>query len=105
MSNLAASPDAIRHYGDVSAAMASTIAGAAAVDQAATVAAVVPVFGLIGQEFLLSFAGAQGNHFASTAELAAVHAGTAVTAHEAAAAYDSVEAKSSVDFFSLTQEL
>ncbi|MRH88612.1 hypothetical protein GFY24_14365 [Nocardia sp. SYP-A9097] len=105
MSNLAANPDAIRHYGDVSAAMASTIAGAAAADQGATLAAIVPVFGLIGQEFLLSFAGAQGNHFASTADLAAVHAGTAITAHEAAAAYDAVESHSSVDFLSLTQEL
>ncbi|MCU1643444.1 MAG: hypothetical protein JWN03_3719 [Nocardia sp.] len=105
MSNLVATPDAIRHYGDVSAAMASTIAGAAGADQVATVAALVPVFGLIGQDFLLSFAGAQGNHFASTAELAAVHAGTAVTAHEAAATYDGVEAQSSVDFIALSKEL
>ncbi|MEV6069821.1 type VII secretion target [Nocardia sp. NPDC052001] len=104
MSNLAANSDTIRHYGDVSAAMASTIAGVAAADQAATVAAVVPVFGLIGQEFLLSFAGAQGNHFAATADLAAVHAGTAVTAHEAAAAYEAVEERSSVDFLSLSLE-
>lgn len=105
MSNLAANPDAIRHYGDVSAAMASTIAGVAAADQGATLAAIVPVFGLIGQDFLLSFAGAQGNHFAATAELAAVHAGTALTAHEAAATYDGVEAESSVDFIALSKGL
>ncbi|MGV9409192.1 type VII secretion target [Nocardia sp. NPDC003693] len=105
MTNLVATPDAIRGYGDASAAMASAVAGAATVDQAALIASVIPVFGLIGQEFLLSFVGAQGNHYAATAELAAVFAGTAVTAHEAAASYESVEDHSSVDFLSLSHDL
>ncbi|WP_405489134.1 type VII secretion target [Nocardia sp. NBC_00511] len=105
MSNLVATPDAIRGYGDASAAMATTVAGAAAVDQVATVVGLVPVFGLIGQDFLLSFAGAQGNHLSSVAELAAVHAGTAVTAHEAAASYQAVDESAGVDFLSLSQDL
>ncbi|MTE11540.1 type VII secretion target [Nocardia aurantiaca] len=105
MSHLVATPDAIRAYGDASAAMASTVAGAAAVDQVATIAAMVPVFGLIGQDFLLSYAGAQGNHLSSVAELAAVHAGTAVTAYEAAAGYESVDDASGVDFLSLSRDL
>ncbi|MEU1206807.1 type VII secretion target [Nocardia sp. NPDC056611] len=105
MSHLVATPDAIRAYGDASAAMATAVASAAAVDQVATVAALVPVFGLIGQDFLLSYAGAQGNHLSSVAELAAVHAGTAVTAHEAAASYEAVDGAAGVDFLSLSRDL
>ncbi|MFE3188740.1 type VII secretion target [Nocardia sp. NPDC059240] len=105
MSNLVATPDAIRGYGEASAAMASTVAGAAAVDQVATVVGLVPVFGLIGQDFLLSYAGAQGNHLSSVAELAAVHAGTAVAAYDAAANYEAVDDASGVDFLSLTRDL
>lgn len=103
MSNLVAAPQAIRGYGDASAAMASAVSAAATVDQAAVLASVIPVFGLIGQEFLLSFVGAQGNHYAASTELAAVFAGTALTAHEAAASYESVETDSSVDFISLSE--
>ncbi|UGT39692.1 hypothetical protein LTV02_27010 [Nocardia yamanashiensis] len=101
MDKLVASTDAIRAYGEANAALATTVASAAAVDQSATLAAVIPVFGLIGQEFLVSFAGAQANHFASTAELAHVYAGTALAAHEAAAIHDTTEAVSGHDFLSL----
>ncbi|WP_227998548.1 hypothetical protein [Nocardia australiensis] len=98
MSDVVAAPDAIRQYGAASAAMATGVATAGTVDQAATVAAAVPVFGLIGQDFLMSFAFAQGNHIASVLELAGVHAGTALTAHEGAAAYEAIEAASITEF-------
>ncbi|MFI5777161.1 type VII secretion target [Nocardia sp. NPDC051570] len=91
MDVVAATPDAIRQYGNAAAAMASTVATVGSVDQGATMAAAVPVFGLIGQDFLLSFAGAQANHLSSVAELAAVHAGTALTAYEGAATYQSAD--------------
>ncbi|MBF6133822.1 hypothetical protein IU501_12520 [Nocardia otitidiscaviarum] len=105
MSNLIATPDAIRGYGDASAAMAGAVLGAASTDQAATIAAIVPVFGLIGQDFLAAFAYAQANHFSSAAELAAVHAGTAVAAYEAAGTYEAVDAGSGTDFLNLTTQL
>ncbi|MFD6353579.1 type VII secretion target [Nocardia tengchongensis] len=105
MSHLVATPDAIRAYGEASATMATAVASAAAVDQVATVTALVPVFGLIGQDFLLSYAGAQGNHLSSVAELAAVHAGTAVTAYEAAASYQATDDAAGVDFLSLSRDL
>ncbi|GAB4583182.1 type VII secretion target [Nocardia sp. IFM 10818] len=105
MSHVLATPDAIRQYGAANAAIASTVATAASVDTVATVAAVVPVFGLIGQDFLLSFAAAQGNHYASTAELAAVHAGTALTAYEAAATYEGVDGHSGANFVAHAKEL
>ncbi|MFI5721152.1 type VII secretion target [Nocardia sp. NPDC051750] len=92
MSNVHVVPDAVRLYGSESAAMAAGIASTAAVDQAATVAVAVPAFGLIGQEFLAAFAYAQANHLSSVAELAAVHAGTALTAYQAAASYEITDA-------------
>ncbi|GGL23746.1 hypothetical protein GCM10011588_43270 [Nocardia jinanensis] len=90
--NIHVVPDAVRLYGSESAAMAAGVASAGAVDQTATVAFAAPVFGLIGQEFLAAFAYAQANHLSSVAELAAVHAGTALTAHQAAASYEITDA-------------
>ncbi|MFF0491334.1 type VII secretion target [Nocardia sp. NPDC003482] len=104
MDVLAASPDAIRRYGDTSAAMATTVATLAGVDQAASVAAAVPVFGLIGQDFLLAFAGAQATHLSSVAELAAVHAGTALTAYEGAATYQSTDDASASNLGAATND-
>lgn len=97
MSHVAVVPDALRLYAGESAAMAAGVAATAAADQAATIAAVVPVFGLIGQEFLLSYAFAQANHLTSVAELAAVHAGTALTATQAAATYEGTDSASGAD--------
>ncbi|MFI6997702.1 type VII secretion target [Nocardia sp. NPDC050175] len=95
MNHIEVVPDAVRAYGSASAVMAAGVASAGAVDQAATIGTVVPVFGLIGQEFLASFAFAQANHLSSVAELAAVHAGTALTAHQAASTYESADGESS----------
>lgn len=90
-------PEAVRSYGSESAAMAAGIATTAAIDQAATVGFAVPAFGLIGQEFLVAFAYAQANHLSSVAELAGVHAGTALTAFEAAASYELTDAGNAAD--------
>ncbi|WP_327101035.1 type VII secretion target [Nocardia vinacea] len=98
MTELIAVPDAIRHYGDASAAMAAEVAAVAAADQAATIAAAVPVFGLIGQDFLIALALAQGNNLQSSAEIAAVHAATALTAYDAAAGYEATEDTSAAEF-------
>ena len=92
MSSVHVVPDVVRLYGSESAAVAAGVAAAATVDQTATVAFAAPVFGLIGQEFLAAFACAQANHLSSVAELAAVHAGTALTAHQAAASYEITDA-------------
>ncbi|MFI7671112.1 type VII secretion target [Nocardia sp. NPDC049526] len=98
MSELVATPDAIRAYGDSAVVMATGVATAGAFDQVATVAAAAPVFGLIGQDFLMAFAYAQSNHVSSMFELAGVHAGTALTAHQGAAAYEAAEAASGTEF-------
>ncbi|MEU1985378.1 type VII secretion target [Nocardia sp. NPDC019395] len=97
MNHVHAFPEAIRQYGNASAAMATGVAAAAEVDQVATIAAATPVFGLIGQEMLIAFAYAQANHLASVAELAGVHAGTALTAYQAAASYEGADAGSAAN--------
>ncbi|MEV6273916.1 type VII secretion target [Nocardia sp. NPDC051832] len=95
--HVVAEPHAIRAYSDAAAGMAASVASAGAVNQAATMAAAIPVFGLIGQDFLASFAVAQANHLTSVAELAFVHGMTAVTLQQAAAEYQGTDALSGAD--------
>ncbi|WP_280399591.1 type VII secretion target [Nocardia carnea] len=98
MSDLQATPAAIRSYGDSQAGTAVEVATVGATNQAAVIAAAVPVFGLIGQDFLAAFAVAQANNMLSVNEIAAVHAATAVAAHRSAAAYESTDGRSAADF-------
>ncbi|MEU8896851.1 type VII secretion target [Nocardia sp. NPDC048505] len=95
--HVAAEPDAIRAYAKSAAGMAASVAAAGSVNQAATMAAAIPVFGLIGQDFLASFAVAQANHLTSVAELAYVHGMTAVTCEQAATEYQGTDALSGAD--------
>ncbi|NUS43978.1 MAG: hypothetical protein HOQ24_09855 [Mycobacteriaceae bacterium] len=101
MTDIVATTPAIRTYGDANAALAAQVAAAGATDQAATLAVAVPIFGLIGADFLAAFATAQANHFTSVNELAAVHAATALTAHQVAAEYEAAEAVSGAGFDSI----
>ena len=80
MSEITAVPAAIEAFGDTAALMSAAVASAGSINAAATIAQMVPVFGLIGQEFLLAFAGAQASHLLGVGQLAAVHAGTAAAA-------------------------
>ncbi|WP_040774460.1 type VII secretion target [Nocardia pneumoniae] len=105
MNEIVVASDAIRRYGEASAAMAVDVAVAGAANQAATIAAAIPVFGLIGQDFLAAFAVAQANNMMSVAELAHVHAMTAVAAHESAATYDLTDDASANDFGTVTKSL
>ncbi len=91
-------PQAFRQYAEVSDGMAAAVAVAGAVDQAAVISAAIPVFGLIGQEFLLSFAYAQANHFTALGELVANYAGTAHAARVAAQSYESTDRISAESF-------
>ncbi|MBF6211548.1 hypothetical protein IU433_19085 [Nocardia puris] len=97
MDKIAVTSDAIRQYGNTAAVMAGEVAVAGAANQAATIAAAIPVFGLIGQDFLAAFAYAQANNMMSVAELAHVYAMTAVASHEAAALYDVTDASSAAE--------
>jgi|GEM_PF-1764760 len=96
-------PGSFRQYGDISQAIATTVGTAGAIDQAASIAAAVPVFGLIGQEFLASFAYAQANQFAAVADLADNYTTTATAAHASAAFYEQHEQHSADTFAATTR--
>ncbi|MCX4093078.1 type VII secretion target [Nocardia sp. alder85J] len=94
-------PQVFRQYGDIAEGSAGAVAAAGAIDQASTVAAAVPVFGLIGQEFLASFAYAQNNHVTAVTQLANVLAGQAATSRAAADTYERAEQHSTDGFSAL----
>ncbi|GED98012.1 type VII secretion target [Gordonia crocea] len=92
MNEVSAESDAIRAYGVASSGIGDVIATASGVNLAANVAVMVPVFGLIGQDFLASFGLAQFNNVVSSGMLAAVHQGTALSSIAAAGGYDQTDA-------------
>jgi hypothetical protein len=97
MSEILVASDAIRAYGDANAIMAADVVVAGATNQAATIAAAIPIFGLIGQDFLANLT--------SVVELAHVYGMSAVAAYEGAALYDTTEAASVTDFGTISREI
>lgn len=81
----------IRNYGDSAAEVSSRIAGAGAIDLAANIAALTPVFGAIGADFLAMFGVAQANHAKSVLQLAEHYGATAVAAHATAGEYEGID--------------
>ena len=88
MTDISVHPDAVRAYGTAVEGIGAAIESAGAMDLAANVAVMVPIFGLIGQDFLASFGGAQFANAVSTASLVGVHASSAAGAFSAAANYE-----------------
>jgi hypothetical protein len=91
LDGFSAAPDEIRAYGNVTAAAAAHIAATEGLDVATNVAALTPVFGVIGADFLATYAATQATHAGSVAALANVYAGTGSVAHAIAAAYDAAD--------------
>lgn len=88
MASLEYSSDGIRAYGRKHAQIAAELAPAAAVDVAADVASLTPVFGLVGSEFLAAFGTALTQHTQSFTSIVEYYAGSAALAHATAASYD-----------------
>lgn len=84
--------EAVEGLAATSATMGTALASAGGIDAEANTAAMVAVFGLIGQEFVGAFALAQAAHLASVGGLAAVHAGTAAAMLAGTAAFDGADA-------------
>ncbi|MFC9895912.1 type VII secretion target [Nocardia sp. NPDC127579] len=85
--NLSADTDAVRLFGAQNASIASQIFGVANVDSAASIAAMTPVFGVIGADFLMSFAAAQILQSKDMNELAGKYTDLATSAQTAAQEY------------------
>ncbi|MBT0568573.1 type VII secretion target [Williamsia sp. CHRR-6] len=91
MTEFVADPNAIRAYGATSSAIGAAIDSASVTDLAANIAVMVPVFGLIGQDFLAAFGLAQFANATSTAALVAAHQGSAASAMVTAASYEATD--------------
>ncbi|MBD0860867.1 hypothetical protein IA539_06540 [Gordonia sp. zg691] len=94
MTNVKVTPEVLEGFAATNAAMATAVGTAGSIDAAANTAAMVPVFGLIGQEFLAAFIAAQASHLMSVGQLAAVHASTAASALAGLADYEATDASS-----------
>lgn len=92
MAEFIADAEAIRTYGTAAAAIGDTIATGGATNLEANMAAVVPAFGLIGQDYLAAFGVAQFNNANSVAGLSAFQQATAVAADVAAGQYEGTDA-------------
>ncbi|RVW04033.1 ESX-1 secretion-associated protein [Rhodococcus xishaensis] len=95
MNGFSAAPDEIRAYGSIAAGAAAHIAATEGLEVAANVAALTPVFGVIGADFLATYATTQATHAGSVAALAHSYAGTGSVAHAIAAAYDAADQNTS----------
>lgn len=91
MTKLNADTDGIRQFGMSAAESAAQITSAAGIDLAANLAALTPVMGPIGADFLAAFATAQINHAKSVAELATHYTATSAAAFTSAGQYDSTD--------------
>jgi hypothetical protein len=102
MSDVAVDSELFHRYGDVTGDIGRQTAVAGAVDQAAGIAALVPVFALIGHEYLAAFAVAQANHLGSVAQLSAKYQAVSNASHGSATNYVATEAESATGLTAAT---
>jgi hypothetical protein len=91
MSDLSVETDAVRAFATTNAGVAGDIAGAGNFDAVANVAALTPVFGLIGIDYLVAFAAAQVLQARDINDLAGKYAKLSHEVFTAAGAYDGTE--------------
>jgi hypothetical protein len=94
MSDLSVDTDAVRAFATTNAGVAGDIAGAGNFDAVANVAALTPVFGLIGVDYLVAFAAAQVLQARDINELSGKYAELSNKVFTAAGAYDGNEGSS-----------
>lgn len=94
MTDLSVETDGVRAFAATNAGVAGQIAGAGNFDAVANVAALTPVFGLIGADYLAMFAAAQVLQARDINDLSARVGKLSDSAFNAAAAYDGQEAGS-----------
>ncbi|MGV9481841.1 type VII secretion target [Gordonia aichiensis] len=92
MDDVRVTPEVLQGFAAANAAIGTAVGAAGTIDAAANTAAMIGVFGLIGQEFLAAFITAQANHLFAVGNLAAVHASTAAATMAALAEFDAGDA-------------
>ena len=83
---------AISAFGAAATGLAVAVGTGGTVNSAATMAALNPAMGLIGQDFLAAFGAAQASYLSSVAETAALYGGIAASAAGTVGAYTGAEA-------------
>ncbi|MEV0292462.1 type VII secretion target [Nocardia sp. NPDC050710] len=91
MSDVSVETDAVRIFAAENSGIATEIAAVGNYDAVAHVAALTPVFGLIGADYLLSFAAAQVLQAKDINDLSAKYQDLSSKAFTAAAAFDSTD--------------
>ncbi|MFE7742381.1 type VII secretion target [Nocardia sp. NPDC057455] len=91
MSDLSVETEAVRAFAATNAGIAGDLAGAGNFDAVKNVSALVPVFGLIGADYLAMFAAAQVLQAKDINDLSAKYAKLSDSAFNAATAYDAVD--------------
>ncbi len=91
MADLSVETDAVRAFATTNAGVASEIAGAGNFDAIQNVAALTPVFGLIGADYLLAFAAAQVLQAKDINDLSAKYDKLSKSAFTAAAAFETTD--------------
>lgn len=97
MTELLASTAHIRQFARQLDTAGGEVSAAGGMDVAHSVAALGPVFGLIGADFVTVFGAAQTSHASSIGKLAAVLTASGDTAHAIANVYDGNEAQHIVE--------
>ncbi|MFR9750225.1 type VII secretion target [Nocardia sp. 004] len=97
MKDLSVETEAVREFAATNAGIAGDLAGAGNIDAMQQVSAMVPVFGLIGADYLAMFAAAQVLQAKDINDLSAKYAQLSTAAFSAAAAYDAVDATNAGD--------
>ena len=97
MQRLSVDTTAVADYGGTTALMAEQLAAAGAEAAAATPALLVPVFGLIGADFVAAFAEVQSAHVASIAQLTTVVGAISTSAVGTATEYAGTDATVGAD--------
>jgi hypothetical protein len=91
MSDLSVETEAVRAFAATNAGVAGDVAGAGNFDAVANVAAMTPVFGLIGADYLLMFAAAQVLQTKDINELSAKYTKLSQAAFSSATAFDGTD--------------
>ncbi|MET7769016.1 type VII secretion target [Nocardia sp. NPDC005366] len=102
---LSVETDALRIFATENAGIATELAGAANFDTVAHVASLTPVFGLIGADYLLSFAAAQVLQARDINDLSAKYQGLSSKAFTAALRFDGTDTDNAVDLGAAAEQI
>ncbi|MBF6209488.1 ESX-1 secretion-associated protein [Nocardia puris] len=91
MTEVSVQTDGVREFAAQNAGIAAQISGAANMDLVGSVSALTPVFGLIGADYLLSFAAAQVLQARDIHDLSAKYSDLSYKAFNAASLYETTD--------------